>query len=144
MYLTHIVQNSKMKKETIIIIIIIILIITTDYFTQKYTKESVLKISQQLESIKEIAEDFEDTNDGNQNELYDKLDELQDNWKTTNKKLSFYIEHEELEKVNSSIIKIRSYFFVDEVGEAIPELENCKFILEHIKDKEAIRIINLF
>ena len=33
---------------------------------------------------------------------------------------------------------------VEEYTEAIAELENCKYILDHIRDKEAMQIINLF
>ena len=53
-------------------------------------------------------------------------------------------KYEELEKVNSSMVKFKSYFELEEHTEAIPELENCKYILKHIQDKESMNLINLF
>ena len=69
---------------------------------------------------------------------------MEDEWKIINKKTSFYLEHDELEKVNSSMVKFKSFFELGEYSEAIPELENCKYILRHIKDKESLNPINLF
>ena len=61
-----------------------------------------------------------------------------------NKKTAFYIEHDELEKVNTAMTKFNSYFELEEYTEAIPELENCQYILNHIKEKESMQFINLF
>ena len=58
--------------------------------------------------------------------------------------MSFYIEHNELEKVNSSLVRFKSYIELEDYQEAITELEECKYILEHIKDKQRMQIINLF
>ena len=54
------------------------------------------------------------------------------------------LEHEELEKANVSMVKFKRYIQLEEYTEAIAELENCKYILDHIRDKEAMQIINLF
>ena len=58
--------------------------------------------------------------------------------------MSCYIEHDEMEKVNSSMVKFETAFNLDEYNEGIIERENCKYILKHIKEKESIRIINFF
>lgn len=145
-----------MRKEIIIVIVIAIAIIITDTLTQKYTKNSFLEINNKLDEIKEVGKilenekelkENENTSDeyiNNKRQLEEKIDDMQNIWRKTNYMTSFYIEHDELEKVNSAMTKFKTYFELEEYGEAIPELENCKYILQHIKDKSAMKIINLF
>ena len=143
-----------MKKELIIVIIIVIAIIILDTITHNYTKINFAKINEQLEQIKEISENIDkmekeqdiaentskeesenDNKTSKQEELQEKIKTMEEDWKAINNKTAFYIEHEELEKVNASMIKFKSYIQLEEYTEAIPELENCKYILNHIRDK---------
>ena len=133
-----------MKKELIIVIIIVIAIIIIDTITQNYTRDSFEKINNELEKIKEIINKIDDQEKNSQQELQEKIKTMEEDWKIINRKPAFYIEHEELEKVNASMIKFKSYIQLEEYTEAIPELENCKYILDHIREKEKMQIINLF
>lgn len=133
-----------MKKELIIVIIIVIAIIIIDTITQNYTRYSFEKINNELEKIKEIINKIDDQEKNSQQELQEKIKTMEEDWKIINRKTAFYIEHEELEKVNASMIKFKSYIQLEEYTEAIPELENCKYILDHIREKEKMQIINLF
>lgn len=135
-----------MQKEIVIVLAIVIVIVTLDVLTQNYTKNSFLNINIKLDEIKEIGELLEkgEASDEKKEKLTKKIEELKNEWKLVNKRTAFYIEHDELEKVNTSMTKFKSYFELAEYTEAIPELENCKYILNHIKEKEAMQIINLF
>lgn len=137
-----------MKKEVIIVVIILTLIIITDIFTQKYTKNSFENIKLKLDEIRDIGKTLEE--DGNKDiekerkKLKEKMEIINKEWRKINKKVAIYIEHNELEKVNVSMVKFKNYFELGEYGEAIPELENCKYILEHIVEKQQIKLVNLF
>ncbi|MGN1327720.1 MAG: DUF4363 family protein [Clostridia bacterium] len=142
-----------MQKEIIIVIIIVIAIISADILTQRYTRNSFDNINNQLDEIRTIGKELEEikeTEDMNstfqekKKQLEEKIEKMQKDWKKINRTTAFYIEHDELEKVNASMTKFKSYFELEEYTEAIPELEDCKFILNHIKDKEAMQFINLF
>ncbi|MFR2205950.1 MAG: DUF4363 family protein [Clostridia bacterium] len=149
-----------MKKELIIVIIIVIAITILDTITHNYTKINFAKINEQLEQIKEISEDIyimekeqdiaentrkeNDNKPSKQEKLKEKIKTMEEDWKTINNKTALYIEHEELEKANVSMVKFKRYIQLEEYTEAIAELENCKYILDHIRDKEAMQIINLF
>ena len=149
-----------MKKELIIVIIIVIAITILDTITHNYTKINFAKINEQLEQIKEISEDIylmekeqdiaentrkeKDNKPSKQEKLKEKIKTMEEDWKTINNKTALYIEHEELEKANVSMVKFKRYIQLEEYTEAIAELENCKYILDHIRDKEAMQIINLF
>lgn len=142
-----------MQKEIIIVIVIVIIIISADVLTQKYTANSFTDINNQLDEIRRIGKELEEIEKLENNslesqekkkELEEKIDNMQDDWRKINKRTAFYIEHDELEKVNASMTKFRSYFELEEYTEAIPELEDCKYILNHIKEKESMQFINLF
>ena len=124
-----------MQKEIFIVIIIIIAIVSIDVLTNNYTKKNFGRIDEKLEEIKQIGLSLINEED---------KEELEKDWHNINSKTAFFLEHDELEKINSSMIKFKSYFELEEYTEAIPELENCKFILKHLQDKEAIDLINLF
>lgn len=131
-----------MKKELIICILIIIFIIIGNVVTQNYTKESVARMNEKLDVLKAASLDAQV---GEKNpELASKVDEIENEWNAYQEKLAYYIEHDELEKVESQIYTIKGFSEVEKYDEIIPELEKCTFILEHIQDKTKINIKNIF
>ena len=78
------------------------------------------------------------------NQIIEKMDALREEWSNFSKKLAFYIEHDEIEKVDTSIVEINEYIKLGLYDEAIPEIRKCSFILEHIKNKGELQVINLF
>lgn len=127
-----------MYKETIICIFIIILIIILDIFTQNYTKKSSNEIIECLSELKiEIEND-------NLKKAQEKIEELDKKWDNKHDKLAYYIEHDELEKVTTELTKLKADVETENYEFAIENLDNCIFILEHIKDKSALKIVNIF
>lgn len=127
-----------MFRETVICIIIIISIVCLDLFTQNFTKQSVELITKELSSIKE------EITLGNREITKEKIDELDKNWKNMHDKLAYYIEHDELEKVDTAIVNMKSYFETEDFSSATAELEESKFILEHIQQKNSFNLQNIF
>ena len=138
-------DGSHMQKEILIVVIIVVAIITLNYITTSYTRNGFEQVNSKLDAIKNIGNELlNEEKEENITLISEKIKDLEDEWKIINKKTSFYLEHDELEKVNSSMVKFKSFFELGEYSEAIPELENCKYILRHIKDKESLNPINLF
>ena len=134
-----------MQKEILIVVIIVVAIITLNYITTSYTRNGFEQVNSKLDAIKNIGNELLiEEKEENITLISERIKDLEDEWKIINKKTSFYLEHDELEKVNSSMVKFKSFFELGEYSEAIPELENCKYILRHIKDKESLNPINLF
>lgn len=127
-----------MYKELIICTVIIIIIVTLDIFLQNYTKNSTTEIEEILSEIKESVEN-KDTAKQN-----DKLNLLDQTWEDKHNKLAYYIEHDELEKVDSSIVKVRHFLENGDIPSAIAELETGKFVLKHIEDKYKFNFQNIF
>ena len=132
-----------MQKEMIIVAVIIVVVVVVNITTDKYTKNCVSEINMKLEEICDMANaSLEEEKENNQ--IIEKMDALREEWRNFSKKLAFYIEHDEIEKVDASIVEINEYIKLGLYDEAIPEIRKCSFILEHIKNKGELQVINLF
>ena len=122
-----------MKKEAIITIIIIILIFAGEWITQNYTNKKLSKLQEDLSSLKEeiLAENDVDT-------LIQKTEDIYNNWEKENEILSYYLEHNELEKVNTQIILIKGYLESDAPQDSIPDLEEGNIYFRTYKRKRSI------
>ncbi len=127
-----------MKKEIIISTIIIIAVIIGNIVTQNYTKESVNIMNKELSELKETVQEHreEDTKQ--------KIDIIYQEWEKRQEILSYYIEHNELEKIETQLATLQGNVEGGLDKENFPEIEKCIFILEHIQDKSALNIKNFF
>lgn len=131
-----------MIKEAVICIIIVISILFGNYRTQDYTKESVNKLSEGLMNLRgELIKEEENINEKN---AKDKVDEIYKNWKERHDKLAYFIEHDELEKVETNLISLKSYIETKEYKDSVNELDKGEFILKHIEEKYAFNMQNIF
>jgi len=132
-----------MYKEMIIIISILIIILTLNYITQNYTKFCVSEISSDLNALKDkINKEIDD--EEIDSELNKSINNIHNKWDEMYKKLAYYIEHDELEKVETCLTNIRSNIETEELEHSIENLDACIFILEHIQDKEKLSLANIF
>ena len=129
-----------MYKEIIICSIVIIVVVGLNIITENYTKESIALMNDDLERLKENML-LEEQNEENINT---QIDNIVNNWNDRHKKLAYYIEHDELEKVKTELVLLKGNIEVKEYEQGIPNVNNCIFILEHIKEKTALQIKNIF
>ena len=127
-----------MYKEVIICIIIVVTIISLDIFTQKYTKNTTSEITQVFADLKgDMLKEDKDKID-------EKVKILEEKWGKKHDKLAYYIEHDELEKVDTAIVTLKSYIETEDFSSGIAQLDEGKFILEHIQKKYAFNLENIF
>ena len=129
-----------MYKELIISIIIVILIIVLDIGTQKYADNSVQETISNLCSIKDKTKQF----DKNDEEISQQINEFYEHWLNKHRKLAIFIEHDELEKVETDFVTCKSYIESKQYDFANAELEKTIFVLEHISDKYSFNFENIF
>ena len=126
-----------MLKELIISIVIVVLIVVLDFVTQDYTKETVKQTSIMLNHLKENIK-------SNKNNISDDLEKIFNGWEVKRAQMAYFIEHDELEKVETNLTNIKSYIEENELDMAISSIDEAEFILEHIKDKNAFNLENIF
>ena len=127
-----------MVKEIIIIILVITLIISLDIITNRYTTYAADELSNKLYTLREniISKDKEN--------IDKQVKETDTIWDEYNKKLSYYMEHDELEKVGNSLTALEAHIEVKEYNDAIENLDESIFILQHIQEKERFSIRSIF
>ena len=127
-----------MMKETIICVIIVVLIVSLDIFTQGYTQRATSEITQIFKELKEemLIE--------NKEQIDNKVKILDEKWGQKHDALAYYIEHDEIEKVDTAIVSLKSYVETKDYSSAVAELDEGKFVLEHIQKKNAFNLDNVF
>lgn len=129
-----------MKKEVIICIVVVIFVIIGNIITQNYTRKSVETINAKLIELKEKLSKVNKDEEG----LIEAVKYIKEDWDEKQEKLAFYIEHDELEKVETQIHLLSGEVKTKLYEDAVPETDKCMFILEHIKDKTALNVKNIF
>lgn len=76
-------------------------------------------------------------------ELKQKSEDIYKEWLGMNDTLTFYIEHDELEKVNVQLERIIANFNVDSTEDAVPEIKEAIYILRHIEKKQRLTLRNI-
>lgn len=129
-----------MLKELIICIVIVIVIFFGNVMTQNYTKETMEELASNLEDLKtEIVNENKDTNNIN-----NKIDKLNKTWENAHDKLAYFIEHDELEKVETNLVSMKSLIETGQYEESTNELDKNIFVLKHIEDKYSFNLKNIF
>jgi hypothetical protein len=127
-----------MIKETVICIIIVIGIIGLELLTQNFTEKTVKEIRETFSKIEnEIVKQ-------NIEQIKIELENISNKWEEKQKRLAYYIEHDELEKVHTAIVTMKSYIKTNDFSSAMAELEEGKFVIEHIKEKNSFNLQNIF
>lgn len=130
-----------MTKELIISIIIVIVIVAGDIITTKYTNQS---IETTIQSLSEIRKEIEKEDEIDTDKLKGQIKEIREDWNQRHKKLAIYIEHDELEKIETDLAGLNGYLDKEEYGDSMAQLDISVYVLEHIKNKTTLSLINIF
>lgn len=129
-----------MYKEIIISIAIIIFILVINKYTADYTNEAVEIMSEELTQLKQnVLEE-----NPNKETIESNIKKIEEKWGEKNNTLACYIEHDELEKINTEMTSIKSFIEVEDYKKSIENIDKCNYIIEHLKEKEVLSIINIF
>ena len=129
-----------MHKEIIICTFIIVSVVIVNTIAQNYTKKSVEVMDEKLDDLEAVLEKDEPEEE----EIKEKMDEVMTTWKERYEILAFFIEHDELEKVETELTDLKAQISVQQYEEAVSNLEKSIFILNHIKEKFRLNMKNIF
>ena len=127
-----------MYKEIIISIGIMVIVIVADCLTQTYTKKSVNKLSSELDILRNyLIEENENGSKEKEQKVNDSLEKIHSN-------LAYFIEHDEIEKIETNFTACKSFVNSQSYDLAINELEKTIFVLNHLTDKNSFNLENIF
>ena len=125
-------------KEYVIIIIILIFVIYINYLTDKDLNEQITWMRDGIISIEnKMTED-------KKSEAEEKFNSLHSKWNDITEHLELFVDHSELEKISSDIVKIDANLNVGEDEELMENIYDLKFMLNHIEDKNKLKLKNFF
>lgn len=127
-----------MRKEFVICIIIIVTITVGNILIKNYTNSAGKDMISKLEELKSSIEK------NNSEEIEKKLSEVNQVWEEKQDKLAYFIEHNELEKVDVNLVSLKSYVEINDLEEAKREVDESCFSVQHIEEKYAFNLKNIF
>ena len=69
---------------------------------------------------------------------------LKEKWFKAEKKLSFFAEHDELEKISYAITILEENAKNNEYNDALENIVEANYWLEHVKEKDSFKLKNIF
>lgn len=124
-------------KEVIISGIIIAVIVAGNILTGNFIDSKLDHIIGLLDEINPILEEEDYEKAGK------KITEIREYLDESETLLSCYIEHDELEKVQTSLVLLESYIKLGD-DEAFSEANQMSFVIKHIEEKDDLKIKNIF
>lgn len=126
-----------MSKEIVITVIILVAIIGLNAFVGKYVDDKLNHVLSELNDLRPLIEEekYEEANK--------KIDEIDEYWKKSEDIVSFFVEHDELEKVMTEYTSLKTYCKLEQ-EEAFEALDKMAFIIKHIEEKDNLKLKNIF
>lgn len=127
-------------KQIIIIIVILLIILGGAWYTQGFLNNTSDMLVSKLENLKK------DLEEGNVEvkTLEEKTDEIYGEWEDINEKWSVIILHDEIDLIETSLIRMKSKIKIGQLDESMEDLDTSIFLLKHIKEKERTSLKNIF
>ena len=126
-----------MSKEIVITVIILVAIIGLNAFVGKYVDDKLNYVLSELNDLRPLVEE-EKYEEANQ-----KINEIDEYWKKSEDIVSFFVEHDELEKVMTEYTSLKTYCKLEQ-EEAFEELDKMAFIIKHSEEKDDLKLKNIF
>ena len=127
-------------REMLIISSILIIIICGAIFTKEYLNNTSNMIVNGLENLKYSIEQ-ENISD---QELIKKSEEIYRNWDNINKQWSNIVLHEEIDLIETALIRMKSKIKIGELEESLEDIDTSIFLVNHINEKEKTSLKNIF
>ena len=126
----------KLKRDFLICIIIIFIIIFLDMIINNHFEREMIVMQNNISDLQDLVQKNENGKE--------KVDELKKNWRRFEYIAAYYIEHNELEKVSLKINLVKKNIENGENDMTVEYLEELKFLLNHICEKDKLSLKNIF
>lgn len=125
-----------MIREIAIILIILVIIFSGNFIVINHLQTTTEGL---VAKITEINENIE-----NKEEAEKLINELNEEWERTSQTWAIIVSHQELDQIEISLLSAKTAIANEDNDEAEIELSKLEFLLEHINEKEAFLLKNVF
>lgn len=124
--------------KVLVIITILLAIIGLEIYINTSTDKLLEDTVKKMEELKEVLKEEK------YNESKNKSEELNEKWFEYEDKLAFFIEHDEVEKISTKVAVILENTINEEYKAALEDVMETTYLLEHVKDKNKLKLKNIF
>lgn len=129
-----------MLKEILIVCLIILAVLVCNFVLQIYITKSSDSLVEKLSILNEKII----TNSKDNRNISNLLNDIENEWEKSKKKWEIFVMHSELDQIEIALTNIKSSMKIDDKQDAVIETEKAKFLLQHIAERDAFRLKNLF
>lgn len=122
-------------KEYVIIVIILVFIMASEIITVNITNKLLDRV---YNNLGKLEDDIKNKNVDNTLEKFFK------DWEKDEKILSLYMEHSEIEKVSTVVRNLKTNLETDNYLNVEEEVDEIKFRLDYIRNKQRLNLKNIF
>lgn len=106
---------------------------------------SILYLNKVCKDLEDITSNIESyINEDNMKKAYDTSQKLTKKWKRYSESISIFVNHQEIDNIETELSKIPQYIKEDSKDEALASVRVLNFFLNHVKNMEKITIQNIF
>lgn len=124
-------------KKLIICIIVLIAFISISILVESKLQQSANEI------LKDIDLLYNEISDENWDKVDKDLKKLENKWENTSDKWALLVEHEEIDQITVSFLKSKTFTINREKEEALAELREFKFMIDHIPKITKLELKNI-
>ena len=125
-------------RDVIIIIIILIVVVMLNIFVNKYLKDTAKSITTRLDKIELMLKSNDTKN------IMEEAKLIQEEWDIVSKKWAIMVEHQEIDKIDMELKRIKTFFEQNELDNGTISLNVIKYFLIHITELYRWNIVNIF
>lgn len=129
-------------RDFIIIFILIIAIFWGGLYTKKHLDDTANQISIRLEELRNEIITAKDT--GERSKAINKINEVEEEWKKISDIWAVLVIHQEIDNIESALIKSKACIENGELEDALQEVETANFFVNHVKEREKVNLKNIF
>lgn len=123
-------------KPILLAAIIVIFVIILDFITVNNTKKIIGNMNENLDEIDNLLSDNKSA--------VDSANDLLEKWEKSYKLMSYYLEHDEIEKIGNNINLIQKQIEIEDYDDARQSITETKFLFDHLEEKQILNIENFF
>lgn len=128
-------------KEGCIIVFLIIIVVFSGMAIEKYLSRTSIELVVEIEELENEINNNQTIND---NEIIlNYINNIENRWNTIEKKWAIVVEHIEIDNLEIALLQIKQYIKENDKTEALVKIQETKFLLNHIPEKEKITLKNI-
>lgn len=116
---------------------VLLVVIATSLGVNWYLEQTSQQLSAGLQQVQQLV------SSGQWAEAADIFEQLDEQWAQTSGAWSAIIRHQEIDQLETTFGRIKQFIACREPGLALAELETARLLIEHIPEKERVKLSNI-